>query len=139
MERRNYKLINMTRLLIIIIFLFFSCENLTQPETNFISPSQFNEIIDSDFNLIDVRTTEEFESGHIENAVHIDFYSDFFKSKILYLDKNSKIILYCRTDNRSSKSAEFLLNNGYKDISVIHGGITSWIKNGNDISYPKFD
>ena len=31
------------------------------------------------------------------------------------------------------------INNGYKDISVIHGGITSWIKNGNDISYPKFD
>jgi len=103
------------------------------------SESQFNEIIDPDFNLIDVRTTEEFESGHIENAVHIDFYSDSFQSKILNLKKNSKIILYCRTNNRSTKSADFLLNNDYIDISVIEGGITSWVKNGNDITYPKLD
>ena len=139
MERRNRKLINMNRLLIIVTFLFFACDNFNQSKINFMSESQFNEIIDPDFKLIDVRTTEEFESGHIENAVHIDFYSDSFQSKILNLKKNSKIILYCRTNNRSSKSADFLLNNDYIDISVIEGGITSWVKNGNDITYPKLD
>ena len=139
MEWRNRKLINMNRLFVIVTFLFFTCDNFNQSKINFISESQFNEIIDPDFNLIDVRTAEEFESGHIENAVHIDFYSDSFQSKILNLKKNSKIILYCRTNNRSSKSADFLLNNDYKDISVIEGGITSWVKNGNDISYPKLD
>ena len=139
MEWRNHKLINMNRLFIIVTFLFFACDNFNQSKINFMSESQFNEIIDPDFNLIDVRTTEEFESGHIENAVHIDFYSDSFQSKILNLKKNSKIILYCRTNNRSSKSADFLLNNDYIDISVIEGGITSWVKNGNDITYPKLD
>ena len=139
MEWRNYKLINMNRLFIILTFLFFSCENLNQSKVNFISENQFNEITDSDFYLIDVRTTEEFESGHIQNAIHIDFYSDSFQSKILNLKKDSKIILYCRTNNRSSKSADFLLNNDYIDISVIEGGITSWVKNGNDITYPKLD
>ena len=139
MERRNRKLINMNRLFVIVTFLFFTCDNFNQSKINFISESQFNEIIDPDFKLIDVRTTEEFESGHIENAIHIDFYSDSFQSKILNLKKNSKIILYCRTNNRSSKSADFLLNNDYVDISVIEGGITSWVKNGNDITYPKLD
>ena len=81
MEWRNYKLINMNRLFIILTFLFFSCENLNQSKVNFISENQFNEITDSDFYLIDVRTTEEFESGHIQNAIHIDFYSDSFQSK----------------------------------------------------------
>ena len=139
MEWRNRKLINMNRLFIIVTFLFFTCDNFNQSKINFISESQFNEIIDPDFNLIDVRTIQEFESGHIENAVHIDFYSDSFQSKILNLKKNSKIIFYCRTNNRSSKSADFLLNNDYIDLSVIEGGITSWIKNGNDITYPKLD
>ena len=139
MEWRNRKLINMNRLFIIVTFLFFTCDNFNQSKINFISESQFNEIIDPDFNLIDVRTIQEFESGHIENAVHIDFYSDSFQSKILNLKKNSKIIFYCRTNNRSSKSADFLLNNDYIDISVIEGGITSWVKNGNDITYPKLD
>ena len=139
MEWRNRKLINMNRLFVIVTFLFFTCDNFNQSKINFISESQFNEIIDPDFKLIDVRTTEEFESGHIENAIHIDFYSDSFQSKILNLKKNSKIILYCRTNNRSSKSADFLLNNDYIDISVIEGGITSWVKNGNDITYPKLD
>ena len=139
MEWRDHKLINMNRLFIILTFILFSCENFNQSKINFMSESQFNEIIDPDFKLIDVRTTEEFESGHIENAVHIDFYSDSFQSKILNLKKNSKIILYCRTNNRSTKSADFLLNNDYIDISVIEGGITSWVKNGNDITYPKLD
>ena len=139
MEWRNYKLINMNRLFIILTFSFLSCENLNQSKVNFISENQFNEITDSDFYLIDVRTKEEFKSGHIQNAIHIDFYSDSFQSKILNLKKDSKIILYCRTNNRSSKSADFLFNNDYKDISVIEGGITSWVKNGNDITYPKLD
>ena len=139
MEWRNRKLINMNRLFVIVTFLFFTCDNFNQSKINFISESQFNEIIDTDFNLIDVRTTQEFESGHIENAIHIDFYSDSFQSKILNLKKNSKIIFYCRTNNRRSKSADFLLNNDYIDISVIEGGITSWVKNGNDITYPKLD
>ena len=86
-----------------------------------------------------MRTPTEFDSGHIQDAVNIDFFSESFQSDILSLNKDSKIILYCRTNNRSSKSADFLLNNDYIDISVIEGGITSWVKNGNDITYPKLD
>ena len=139
MEWRNHKLINMNRLFVIVTFLFFTCDNFNQSKINFISESEFNEIIDRDFNLIDVRTTEEFESGYIENAIHIDFNSDSFQSKILNLNKNSKIILYCRTNNRSTKTANLLNKNGFKDINVIEGGITDWVKNGNDIVYPKLD
>ena len=37
------------------------------------------------------------------------------------------------------ESLQLYLNNDYIDISVIEGGITSWVKNGNDITYPKLD
>ena len=91
------------------------------------------------FELIDVRTKSEYESGFIENALNIDFFSDTFESDVLSLNKNSKIILYCRTNNRSTKTANLLKKNGFKDISVIEGGITDWVKNGNNIVYPKLD
>ena len=100
-----------------------------------ISDIQFTEIQDSDYILVDVRTAEEYESGHIQDAVNFDFYSESFQNDILTLDKSSSIILYCRTQNRSIKTANYLKENGYKEISVIAGGITSWVKNGNDLVY----
>ena len=99
------------------------------------SDAQFTEIQDTDYILVDVRTAEEFESGHIQDAVNFDFYSESFDNDILTLDKSSSIILYCRTQNRSTKTANYLKENGYKEITVLVGGITSWVKNGNDLVY----
>ena len=100
-----------------------------------ISDAQFNEIQESDYILVDVRTTEEYESGHIQDAVNFDFYSESFQNDILSLDKSASIVLYCRTQNRSTKTANYLKENGYKEINVLEGGITSWVKNGNDLVY----
>jgi len=124
----------MSRLLFTFLFLIFSCSFLI-PEINFISSSDLNELEEDKYILIDVRTTDEYQSGFIQNAVNIDYYSEMFNSDILSFEKDSKIILYCRTNNRSAKSANLLLDNGYLDINVIEGGITSWVKSGNDIEY----
>ena len=128
----------MIRFLFILLLLFNGCSNSDQHSVEFISISEFINLSD-DFELIDVRTKSEYESGFIESASNIDFFSDTFESDVLSLNKNSKIILYCRTNNRSTKTANLLNKNGFKDISVIEGGITDWVKNGNDIVYPKLD
>jgi rhodanese-related sulfurtransferase len=121
-----------------ILLILISCGNVNQTPVKHISGSEFLEIND-DFEIIDVRTKSEYESGFIESALNIDFFSDTFESDVLSLNKNSKIILYCRTNNRSTKTANLLKKNGFKDINVIEGGITDWVKNGNDIVYPKLD
>ena len=100
-----------------------------------ISDAQFNEIQESDYILVDVRTIEEYESGHIQDAINFDFYSKSFQNDILSLEKSTSIVLYCRTQNRSTKTANYLKENGYKEITVLEGGITSWVKNGNDLVY----
>ena len=128
----------MIRFLFILSLLFNGCSNSDQNSVKYISNSEFIEL-SIDFELIDVRTKFEYESGFIESGLNIDFFSDTFESDVLSLNKNSKIILYCRTNNRSTKTANFLKKNGFKDISVIEGGITDWVKNGNDIVYPKLD
>jgi len=125
----------MLRFIFISLLLIYSCQIFESNEINEISDAQFTEIQDTDFILVDVRTTEEYESGHIQDAVNFDFYSESFQNDILTLDKSSSIILYCRTQNRSTKTANYLKENGYKEITVLAGGITSWVKNGNDLVY----
>ena len=76
--------------------------------------------------------------GHIDGAINLDFYSETFQNDILSLPKNETIVLYCRTNNRSSKTANILKENGFREISVLDGGITEWVKNGNDINYTTY-
>ena len=125
----------MNRLIFSFLIFISSCQSFDSSKINIISDSQFLEIQDSDYILVDVRTVEEYESGHIQDAVNFDFYSESFQNDILTLDKSSSIILYCRTQNRSTKTANYLKENGYKEIIVLAGGITSWVKNGNDLVY----
>ena len=125
----------MKRIIFFSLLLFYSCQIFDSNEINLISDAQFTEIQDTDFILVDVRTAEEYESGHIQDAINFDYYSESFQKEILSLDKSSSIILYCRTQNRSTKTANYLKENGYKEITVLAGGITSWVKNGNDLVY----
>ena len=128
----------MYRIVVLSLIFIFSCELLNSPEINIISESDFFEIQDSDYTLIDVRTQDEFDLGHIDGAINLDFYSETFQNDILSLPKNETIVLYCRTNNRSSKTANILKENGFKEISVLEGGITEWVKNGNDINYTTY-
>ena len=125
----------MLRFVFFSLLVVYSCQIFESKEISVISNSQFIEIQETDYVLVDVRTVEEYESGHIQDAVNFDFYSESFQKEILSLNKSSSIILYCRTQNRSTKTANFLLENGYKEIAVLDGGITSWVKNGNDLVY----
>ena len=128
----------MNRIVVLSLIFIFSCELLNSPEINIISESDFVEIQDSDYTLIDVRTQDEFDLGHIDSAINLDFYSETFQNDILSLPKNETIVLYCRTNNRSSKTANILKENGFKEISVLEGGITDWVKRGNDINYTTY-
>ena len=125
----------MLRFVFFSLLIVYSCQIFESNEINEISDIQFTEIQDTDYILVDVRTTEEYESGHIQDAVNFDFYSESFQNDILTLDKSSSIILYCRTQNRSTKTANYLKESGYNEITVIAGGINSWVKNGNDLVY----
>ena len=120
----------------LLLLIFFSCGNINTPQVNLMSDSELVEIEEVEYILVDVRTPNEYDTGYIQEAINIDFYSDSFDKNILSLEKGSKIILYCRTNNRSSKTANMLIENGYNDVNVIEGGIASWVKNGYEINYP---
>ena len=129
MEWKSFKM-RYFSILILPIFLY-SCTK----QFEYISVEDFNNFYDNEFELIDVRTVEEFESGHILGAINIDFLSLDLLDEINEIATNSNIIIYCRTNNRSRKSAKILVDNKYKNVYVIKGGIDEWTSQGNPLSF----
>ncbi len=81
--------------------------------------------IETGYIILDVRTPEEFTSGHIPNAINIPNEA-IDDDKILALpDKNQLILVYCRSGNRSKQASEKLVKIGYTNI-VEFGGINDW-------------
>jgi rhodanese-related sulfurtransferase len=91
----------------------------------------------TDFYLIDVRTAEEFKAGHLANANYIDFYQKDFISQLEKLDKDKTYLLYCRTGRRSANALEMMKKLGFNEAYNMKGGITQWIKEGRPIVVPK--
>ena len=121
----------MRHLLILLLILLCSCTE----QFKYISVEELNSFSEDEFELIDVRTLEEFQSGYISGAINIDFFSADFIDKIKEFNTSLNLILYCRTYNRSSKSAKILADNDFKNIYVIKGGIEEWISQGNTVSF----
>jgi len=77
--------------------------------------------------LVDVRTKLEYKAGHIENAVNIDFFDrSNFNENFAGFDREQPIYLYCRSGNRSQRSAKKLLKIGFKKIYDLKGGYKAW-------------
>ena len=64
--------------------------------------------------IIDVRTPQEFESGHVESAINIEWQDIALVENST--NKDNRIFLYCRSGNRSQKATDILIDIGYKDV-----------------------
>ena len=75
--------------------------------------------------IVDVRTKEEFEEGHIEGAVNYDIYSPGFAGNITELDKSKSYLVYCTSGSRSLQAVMFMRKNGFTKVENLGGGIMS--------------
>lgn len=67
--------------------------------------------------VIDVRTAEEFSTGHLEGAVNIDVNASDFEQQIAKLDPAGKYIVYCRSGNRSGQAIKKMTALGFIDLT----------------------
>jgi len=79
-----------------------------------------------DLILIDVRTPQEIASGKIENALEIDFFAPDFSSRLLELNPEKSYLIYCRSGARSAQAADFMVKNGFDQVSNLLGGFLEW-------------
>jgi rhodanese-related sulfurtransferase len=116
----------------IICTTMFGCkESGAQEQVKVISPKEMQKLIETDsVQLIDVRTPNEYNEGHLNNAKNIDFLSSTFSNDINILDKEKPVFIYCHSGNRSGKSVKFFLNAGFTKIYDLDGGIVRWRREG---------
>ena len=80
---------------------------------------------ESDYIILDVRTTEEFADKHIPDAINIPNETIGTEDIPELPDKDQLILVYCRSGNRSKQASDKLVGLGYTNI-VEFGGINDW-------------
>ena len=89
------------------------------------APSQLASTEPNNENLviIDVRTPNEYATGHLPKAINIDFYDKNFKDQINQLDKEGNYLVYCRSGNRSSQAIALMKELGFNNLDELVGGV----------------
>ena len=92
-----------------------------------ISGEQAKHLMDTenDYIIIDARTEEEFNEGHIEGAILIPEYEIGERAEKELLDKEQLLLVYCRSGRRSKIAAQALADLGYTNVKEF-GGIIDW-------------
>ncbi len=79
-----------------------------------------------DLVVLDVRTLEEFDEGHLDGAVMLDFYRDDFADELAKLDPDVPYVLYCRSGNRSGQTLAIMDSLGFTEVTEVDGGVVNW-------------
>ena len=126
----------MKKIFMIISAVLCNLLGCTAQQQNFesLDVEAFEKVIsDTSVVRLDVRSIDEYASGHIAKAITIDVMKDDFTTKATsLLPKDKTIALYCRSGRRSKKAAGILVENGYKVIEL-NSGISGWINARKEI------
>ncbi|MCF6132351.1 rhodanese-like domain-containing protein [Flavobacterium wongokense] len=123
---------------ILISFLFISCHGQTSKNIHTIDAKTYAEKLSVTENpqLLDVRTPEEYNSGHIGNAANINWNGDDFVAQTGKLDKSKPVFVYCKVGGRSANAADKLAELGFTEIYNLEGGIMKWKAADASVSKP---
>lgn len=119
----------MKKLIILIVLLCFitgcSSDKEEMVRVEMITTREVKEVIDDYKNnknivIIDVRTEDEYKSGHLKEAINIPVG----EIESITISKDKTLIVYCRSGSRSASAAKILSGMGYKVLDM--GGIINW-------------
>jgi molybdopterin/thiamine biosynthesis adenylyltransferase/rhodanese-related sulfurtransferase len=89
-----------------------------------------DEIAAGDATLVDVRERHEWDDSHLEGATLLPELTVADRIAEVAPEPSKRVLLYCRTDNRSARSADVLRDLGYTDVAYVRGGIVAWEEAG---------
>ena len=91
-----------------------------------IDEKDLNRILSKGAILVDVRSPQEYEEGHMEGAILLPEYDIRKKAKTLLPNKNMNIIVYCSSGTRSKKAQEELQEMGYTKVYNLYNGFQNY-------------
>jgi len=126
-------------LLIIALTLSLGCAKTTTPEPETptqiiadISTQDASALIEEnpDLIIIDVRRPSEFATGHIENAINLNYQSKTFGDELNDLEKDKTYLVYCAVGGRSAYARDMMQGLGFMEVYNMTGGINQWKADG---------
>jgi len=118
-------------IIFVTIFVLSFTYSFSQSVVN-VDALKFNELIQSGNGIVlDVRTPQEFSRGHIANSTLISVSDRDFTNKVTMLQKDKPIYVYCLSGSRSRAAANYLANNGFKQVYNLQHGLIDW--QGNNL------
>lgn len=115
-----------------VILALFTYNTEGQPDlkSKTISQHNFKKLLKKEnAEILDVRTPEEYNAWHMENAINIDFNNENFLQQILQLDKNKTYLLYCHSGRRSGKALLLMYADGFTKVYHLKDGVLYWSGN----------
>lgn len=76
--------------------------------------------------IVDVRSSQEYKEGHINEAINIPYYEIKKNVNNVLKNKNQEIVLYCQTGFRSKQAYKKLIKLEYKKVYNLYGGLDNW-------------
>ncbi len=106
----------------------FNASGQTSDSITLLNTTEYKKAIsEANVQLVDIRTQNEFRSGHLAKAINIDFFQPtVFAEKFNRLDKSKPVYIYCRSGGRSRSAAQKLLKMGFTQIYDLKGGLMQW-------------
>ncbi len=127
----------MKALLGLLTFAIFSTFALAAGEPAKDAPvkiEQAEKLIADGIQLLDVRTQEEWDEGHLKGAKMVTVTEkDFLEKAKATLDPKKPVLVYCRSGGRSAKAVKQLREAGFTTVYDMDGGITAWQKAGKPV------
>lgn len=116
-------------LFVLVSLALFACTTHRIPDAGTSIPSAALQALTTNgkVQVIDARTEGEYKEGHIPGATQIDVLQEAsFLEQIKLLDTNKAYVVYCRSGRRSKRAMELMLQNGFKNVSDLEGGLQAW-------------
>lgn len=112
----------------------FAVADEEKPKDGPVKVEQAEKAISSGIQLLDVRSKEEWDEGHLKGAKLLPVSEEDFAGKAkAFLDPKKPVLVYCRSGKRSEKAAKELRKAGFSPVQEMEGGILAWEKAGKPV------
>jgi thioredoxin 1 len=109
-----------------ILLISMACQSTSQ-SIQTINVADFEKgMTAADVQIVDVRTADEYDGGHLPKAVNMDVNEDEFAAQIKTLNKTKPVFVYCLSGGRSKSACKEMAKAGFTTISNMDGGIMAW-------------
>ncbi|MEP0985260.1 rhodanese-like domain-containing protein [Ekhidna sp.] len=118
---------------IYFLLIIASCASVDQAAVEVITAEKLLELQHEGVLVFDIRTPDEYKSGHIPNVIHVNYFDKDFIDQMKKHNQNEAIVIHCASGGRSSKAAKKLIEAGFVRVYDYGGGFNDWSAKGLSI------